>query len=76
LWYAFSADNRKTAHLFFRHGLQGFMNFIIWFAREYLLCGDLTDGELPRQTVSGSHGDADIPVSHYPEKFPVIPDDR
>jgi hypothetical protein len=52
------------------------MNFIIWFAREHLLCGDLSDGELPRQTVSGSHGDADIPVSHYPEKFPVIPDDR
>jgi hypothetical protein len=63
LGYAFFVHDWKAPHLLFGHGEEGFMNFIIGFAREYPLCGDLSDGDLSRQTVSGSHSDADIPVS-------------
>src|SRR6476661_10630779 len=76
LRYAFFAYDRKAPHLLFGHSMQGFMNFIVRPAREYVLCGDLSDGEFSRQAISGSYGDADISVGHHSQKFPVIPDDR
>src|SRR6266699_432433 len=59
LWYAVLVHDRKAAHLFVRHGLQGLVDFILWFAGDYVRCGDLSDRKLTRQAVPGSHSDRD-----------------
>jgi hypothetical protein len=74
-WYAFIVHDRKAPYVLFRHGLQGFVDFIFWLASDYVCCGDLSDRKVSRQAVSGSYSDCDIPVRDNSMNLPVVPDD-
>jgi hypothetical protein len=71
--YAFVIHNRQSAHLLVCHGVQSLMDFVLRLAQDYIFCGYLPHSEFSRQTVSGSHGDADIPIRDNSLNFRSFP---
>src|SRR6266700_389303 len=73
LRYAFLVHDGKPAHLFVRHALQGFVDFVLRFAGDYVRCGDLSDRKLSRQAVSSSRSDADVAVRDNSFELSAVP---
>jgi hypothetical protein len=69
-------DHRQTMDLLFRHGPQRFVNLIFGPASVGPFCADFSYAELSRESVSRSHGDANIPVSDDALDSPTSSDDR
>lgn len=69
-------NHGQAADLFVRHGAESFVDFIVGLARDDLLFRNLAYSEVSRETISRSHRNTDVAVSHHSYELLIAADYR
>lgn len=59
---AFVVNDGQAAHLLFRHGAEGLVNFLVGFTGKDWGYGDVSDRKIAGQPVPGAQGDTDVAI--------------